>query len=320
MAEREIKADSHADVGPFEADLEEYLMYLRVERNLSDASVGAYRRDLVDYLAFLHGAGIGSYGDIERGNVTDYIADLRDREYAPSSVERHVAALRGFHKFLVREGTTEANPASSVPLPKKPARLPSAITIEQVGALLDQEFPDSPAGLRDHAILEVLYGCGLRVSELCGLDFENLLMDDDMLRVHGKGDKDRLVPLLGSAREALDGYLDLGRPGLHLKSSSSGQDPDAIFLNSRGGRLTRRSVCNLVERYGRKVGLPGLHPHTLRHSFATHLLEGGADLRVLQQMLGHSDISTTQIYTHVDREHIREEYLSTHPRARRRTR
>ena len=162
----------------------------------------------------------------------------------------------------------------------------------------------------------MLYGCGLRVSELTSLGFGNLLLDDELVRVRGKGGKERLVPLLGSARRALDEYLRDGRPHLHAKGKAAAQDPDAIFVNARGGRLTRRSVCKLVEKYGRNVHIEGLHPHTLRHSFATHLLEGGADLRILQEMLGHSDISTTQIYTHVDRSHIREEYLSTHPRAR----
>lgn len=204
----------------------------------------------------------------------------------------------------------------SVPLPKKPELLPEVVTIQQMNDLLEQDFPQDAAGLRDHALLEVLYGCGLRVSELVGLDFANLLLEDDLLRVVGKGSKERMVPCMGKAREVLEEYLRDGRPA--LRCAKRAQDPDAIFLNARGGRLTRRSVMTLVERYGRNVGLEGLHPHTLRHSFATHLLEGGADLRVLQDMLGHSNIATTQIYTHVDRSHIREEYLSAHPRAHKR--
>ena len=316
MAKREIKADSKIDIGPFEGDLDEYLTFLTVERGLSGASVEAYDRDLRDYLGFLFGAGHKTLDDIKRDDITNYMEDLRYRAYASSSVERHVAAIRGFHRFCVRENLAEKDPAASVPLPKKADRLPEVITIEQVAALLDQPFPETPVGLRDRTILEILYGCGLRVSELCGLDFANLLMDDDLVRVRGKGGKERLVPLLGLAAATLKDYLQNARPYLHSKNKPDAQDPDAIFLNARGGRLTRRSVCKLVEAYGRNVGLEGLHPHTLRHSFATHLLEGGADLRVLQEMLGHSDIATTQIYTHVDRSHIREEYLSTHPRAR----
>ena len=311
---REIKAAPEVPLGAFAPDLEDYLVYLRVERGLSGATVEAYGRDLHDYLGFLVGSGIKTYEGIARTTITDYIADLRYREYASSSIERHVAAAKGFHRFCVREGITQVDPISSVPLPKVPAKLPETITVEQIASLLDQPFGETPAGMRDHAILEILYGCGLRVSELVGLDFASLLLSEDLLRVQGKGSKERIVPILGSARRYLEEYLQLARP--HLRTAKTGhQDPDAIFLNARGGRITRRSVCTMVEKYGRNVKLEGLHPHTLRHSFATHMLEGGADLRVLQDMLGHSDISTTQIYTHVDRSHIREEYLSTHPRA-----
>ncbi|MEI3377436.1 MAG: site-specific tyrosine recombinase XerD [Coriobacteriales bacterium] len=313
---RVIKSNAHASIGVFDGALDEYLTYLSVERGLSAASVEAYGRDLRDYLAFMHATGIDSLDGIEREDITDYIEDLRKRGYASSSTERHVAALKGFHRFCVREGLAKTDLAASVPLPKTADRLPQAITIDQVAVLLDQPFASTPAGLRDRAILEMLYGCGLRVSELTSLGFGNLLLDDELVRVRGKGGKERLVPLLGSARQALDEYLRDGRPHLHAKGNAAAQDPDAIFVNARGGRLSRRSVCKLVEKYGRNVRIEGLHPHTLRHSFATHLLEGGADLRVLQEMLGHSDISTTQIYTHVDRSHIREEYLSTHPRAR----
>ncbi|MGI6033844.1 MAG: site-specific tyrosine recombinase XerD, partial [Coriobacteriales bacterium] len=308
-------SDASAPLGPFSSALDEYLMYLAVERGLSSATIESYGRDLRDYLSYLYSHGANALEDITRDMVTGYLSDLRSRQYAASSVERHVAALKGFHKFLVREGLCETDPASSVPLPKKPERLPDVLSVEQVSALLDQPFENSPIGLRDKAILEVLYGCGLRVSELVGLDFSQLLFDDDLIRVRGKGNKERLVPILGTARQALERYLQEGRGGLHTKNGLQAQDPQAIYLNARGGRLTRRSACTIVERYGRKVGIEGLHPHTLRHSFATHLLEGGADLRILQEMLGHSDISTTQIYTHVDRRHVREEYLSTHPRA-----
>lgn len=316
MAERVIKSDAKASIGPFEGGLDEYVTFLAVERGLSKASIEAYRRDLHDYLSFMHSSGIEELDGISRDDITGYIEDLKRREYAGSSIERHIAAVKGFHRFCVREGASMKDPASSVPLPKKPSRLPESTSVEQVSMLLDQPFPATATGIRDKAILEMLYGCGLRVSELCSLGFDNLLLDDDLVRVKGKGSKERLVPLLGSARRALDVYLKDGRPFLHPKNAASPQDPNAIFVNARGGRLSRRSVCSLVEKYGRNVGIEGLHPHTLRHSFATHLLEGGADLRVLQEMLGHSDISTTQIYTHVDRSHIREEYLSTHPRAR----
>lgn len=277
----------------------------------------SYRYDLEDYLTYLHlDCGVDSLDDIRRETITGYVEDLRERGYASRTVERHVAAAKSFHRFCVSEDLTEVDPINSVPLPKVPATLPDVITIEQVAALLDQEFPEAAAGLRDHAILEVLYGCGLRVSELVGLDFSSIMRDEGLLRVHGKGDKDRVVPIIGKAAEALGAYIRDGRPLLRTAKAPRSQDPDAVFLNARGGRLTRRSVMTVVESYGRKVGIKGLHPHTLRHSFATHMLQGGADLRMLQEMLGHSDISTTQIYTHVDLSHIREEYMAAHPRAR----
>jgi len=246
--------------------------------------------------------------------VTAHLAALRARGLAPATVERKAAAIKSFHRFLVREGITENHPTSRLQLPKVPERLPDALSIDQAEALLSQPFPDGPVGLRDRAILEVLYGCGLRASELVGLDTADVDLEAGLVRVLGKGSKERLVPVGGMALLALEAYMRAGRPYLRSQRSASASGP-AVFLNTRSGRLTRQSIHRLVHRYGAKVGLD-LHPHTLRHSYATHMLEGGADLRALQEMLGHSDISTTQVYTHVDRRHVREEYLSTHPRAR----
>jgi integrase/recombinase XerD len=226
-----------------------------------------------------------------------------------------VAAIKSFHAFLVREGHTTNHPTSGMPLPKVPERLPDVIPIEAADRLLEQRFPDGPVGYRDRAVLEVLYGCGLRVSELTGLDVRDVDLDGGFVRVFGKGGKERLVPVAGAAERALREYLARGRPYLKAKKTTVRQDPAALFLNVRGGRLTRQAVFGMVRTYGERVGLR-LHPHTLRHSFATHMLQGGADIRSLQEMLGHADISTTQVYTHVDREHVREEYLTTHPRAR----
>ncbi len=189
------------------------------------------------------------------------------------------------------------------------------ISIDDAERLLSQPFPDGAAGLRDRAILETLYGCGLRVGELVGLDTGDIDLEAGFLRVFGKGSKERFVPVGGMAAHALAAYRSQGRPFLSPRRSA-GPATSALFLNTRGGRLSRQAVFKIVRTYGARVGLDGLHPHTLRHSFATHLLEGGADLRALQEMLGHADISTTQVYTHVDRRHVREEYLSTHPRAR----
>ena len=289
----------------------EYLDYLAIERGSSDNTVAAYGRDLSRYVAWLSERGVSEPDDVTRPLVEEHVAALVDVGLAPASVERAVSAIKGFHRFMVTDEICSAFPTSDLPLPAKPARLPDVISVEDAERLLDQSFPQTPTGLRDHAILEVLYGCGLRASELCGLDVRAVQLDEGLLRVFGKGDKERVVPLLGAALDALEAYLDRGRGAL------VGRRPcDAVFLNVRGGRLSRQSVHTIVERYGRVADIEGLHPHTLRHSFATHLLEGGADLRVVQELLGHANIATTQLYTHVDRAHIRRVYLAAHPRAR----
>ena len=293
----------------------EYLGYLSVERGYSRHTIAAYGRDLRDYVAFLSQRAVSDLTIVTRDDVTAFIAALWERGLAPSTVERRVAAVKGLHKFLVREGITDNHPTARLPLPKVPERLPEVISIEDVDRLLGQPFPDSPAGLRDRAMLETLYGCGLRVSELTGLELSGVDISAGYLRVFGKGGKERIVPVAGMAAHALDAYLKNGRPRLRPKKSLRGVDTSAVFVNTRGGRISRQGVFVIVRSYGDRVGLK-MHPHTLRHSFATHLLEGGADLRALQEMLGHADITTTQVYTHVDRRHIREEYLSTHPRAR----
>lgn len=286
-----------------------------MERGLSRNTVDAYRRDLTGYLEFLAERGISRPDDVTRRAIEDFVAAKRDAGFAGSSIERALSAVKGFHRFMVREGLSSIHPTSAMRLPKKDERLPDFISIDDAIALLDQPFPDTPAGERDHAVLEVLYGCGLRVSELCGLDLADLYLDEEFLRVMGKGSKERLVPITGTARAAIASYCyDGARASLaaHARRTATNS---AVFLNKNGGRLSRQSVHTLCERYGRAVGIEGLHPHTLRHSFATHMLAGGADLRVLQEILGHSDISTTQIYTHLDRTQLREVYLSAHPRA-----
>lgn len=292
--------------------LEEYLDYVAVERGCSPNTVLAYGRDLRDYLVALGHEGVTLPSQVTRERIEDHVRRLRERGMAVSSVERALSAIKGFHRFMAVERISATHPAANLPLPKKPERLPDVISREQAASLLDQPFPAMPAGQRDHAIVEVLYGCGLRVSELTGLDLRRVLFDEQVLRVVGKGDKERIVPIVGTAARALADYLERWRPQLvnpHVSTS-------AVFLNTRGRRLSRQSVHAIVARCGALVGISGLHPHTLRHSFATHLLEGGADLRVVQELLGHADISTTQLYTHLDRSHIREVYLEAHPRAR----
>ena len=292
-------AAARGQASPLQSAKAEYLSYLAVERGTSPLTVSAYGHDLDDYLVFLDGIGVTAPAAVTHDHVLGYLSDLVGRDMAPATVERHAAAVKGFHKFLVREGITENHPTSQMSLPKVPGHLPDVLTIEQADALLSQPFPDSALGLRDRAILEVLYGCGLRVSELCGLDLREVMLDEEIVRVLGKGSKERIVPIMGSAARAMGEYLEQWRPTLVGAKPTS-----AVFLNARGGRIY--------------AGREGLHPHTLRHSFATHMLEGGADLRVVQELLGHASIATTQLYTHVDRTHIRMVYLEAHPRARRR--
>lgn len=299
----------------FKSIAQDFLDYMSVERGASPLTIEAYRRDICRYLDFLVESGISEIDQVQRGNVTDYLGALNEFGYAPASVERAVSAVKSFHRFAVRENLAEHDPTATVRLPQVPDTLPDVLSLTQVTSLLEQVFPSNAIGQRDKAILETLYGCGLRVSELVGLDLSALMLSDGYLRVTGKGARERIVPLAGKAEEALRAYLGQARGQLHPKRVSAVADGSAVFLNSRGRRLSRQAVHKLVARYGALVGVDNLHPHTLRHSYATHMLEGGADLRAIQELLGHSDIITTQIYTHVSRSHLREEYLSTHPRA-----
>lgn len=290
----------------------EYLNYLAIERGSSRNTVAAYGRDLERYLESLEKEGVTQPDDVTRENIEHHVAALSKQGLAASSMERAVSAIKGFHRFMVAERITTQHPAANIPLPKKPERLPDVISREQAAALCDQPFAQTPTGQRDHAILEVLYGCGLRVSELCDLELSRVYLNEGLLRVIGKGNKERIVPIVGSAARVLTDYLDHWRGQLVSPRYSASE----VFLNAHGKRLSRQSVHTLVAKYGAVVGIKDLHPHTLRHSFATHMLEGGADLRIVQELLGHSDISTTQLYTHLDRSHIRAVYLEAHPRAK----
>lgn len=291
--------------------MKEFLGYLAVERGSSRNTIQAYGRDLRRYVSFLEGLGVTDPDDVTRQQVERHLEELSQAGLSASSVERALSSIKSFHRFMVAEQITSNHPTAELPLPKTQKRLPQVLTIDQAQALLDQPFPDDAPGQRDRTMLEVLYGCGLRASELCGLDVRDVYLDDELVRVMGKGSKERLVPLMGTAKRAMGDYLERWRPTL----LRDGRSP-AVFLSVRGRRVTRQTVYTVVERAGRMVGLEGLHPHTLRHSFATHLLEGGADLRIVQELLGHASISTTQIYSHVDRTHVRWDYLTAHPRAK----
>ncbi|MCL2807304.1 MAG: tyrosine recombinase [Coriobacteriia bacterium] len=296
------------------AALKEYLQYMRVEKGASPATLEAYQRDLNRFICEMDQAAPAN--SLSYQGILSYLSLLVDLGLAPASLKRNVAAIKSFCGFLVRDGLATNNAAENLKIPKVPAHLPSALSIEQIGELLDQAFDLTPRGLRDKAVLELLYGCGMRVSELVGLDLAECDLNGGLIRVFGKGSKERLVPLEGAAARALSTYLSEARGMLHTKQATAPPEGSAVFLNARGRRLSRHGVYDLVVDYGERVGLANLHPHSLRHSYATHLLEGGCDLRSIQQLLGHASISTTQVYTHVGRTHLREEYLTCHPRAK----
>lgn len=302
-------------VTEIEEYIREFLDYLRIERGSSANTIDAYGRDLGAFAAFAAGKGVTEWRDVDRSLAEGFREALFAEGYGASTVKRRLSALKSLSRYCTLEGYGKGNVASAVPLPKLTAQLPDVLTISQVELIMERSDRQDAAGLRDRALLEVLYGSGLRASEACGLDMDDLFFGEGFCRVRGKGDKERFAPLSGSAHRALERYFADGRP--FLRSSRASQAP-AVFLNRRGGRLSRQSVHHIVEEAGQMAGIEHLHPHTLRHCCATHLLQGGADLRLIQEILGHSDISTTQIYTHLDREHVRAEYLAAHPRARRR--
>lgn len=292
---------------------EDYIGYLVAERGASPATVAAYRGDLGKYQMFLESERkVHDASGVKREDVAAFVASLSEAGFAPSTVERRLSVVKGYHRFLVREGFSQVDPTQTVPLPRKPRTLPDVLSVAQVTKLLDGLPCTTPIEKRDACVLEVLYGCGLRVSELVGLDVDRVYFDEGCLRVLGKGSKERIVPFSGMALQRMREYLDEARPEL---TCSTAHPLPAVYLNARGGRLTRQSVHCIVARAGMAIGVENLHPHTLRHSFATHLLEGGADLRAIQEMLGHSDIATTQIYTHVQASQLKEEYFAAHPRA-----
>jgi len=302
-------------------EAERYLDHLAVERGLSEHTLAAYRRDLRRYAAFLARKDILEAGAVEEATIRSFVASLsasthgpNDAPYRATSVARTLSAVRSFHRFLLREGVTDRDPAVGVPQPRLPRSLPRPLPVEDVRRLLEAPDEGSPIGLRDRAILELLYGSGLRISELTGLDVDDLDLEEGSVRVLGKGGKEREVPLGSFGRDSIGAYLTRGRPAL-----ASAVTRGAVFLNARGGRLSRQSCARLLGRYVRLAGIDRrVTLHTLRHSFATHLLEGGADVRVVQELLGHASVATTQLYTLVTARHLREVYEEAHPRARRR--
>ena len=299
-----------------------YLDHLSVERGLAANTLTSYRRDLRRYQQYLVERGIDDLGGISETTVSDFLVRLRegDAEHAPlssTSAARTVVAVRGFHRFAVRDGLTSADPAVSVKPPAPAKRLPKALPLADVEAILEAAgAAGTTLALRDRALLEVLYGTGARISEAVGLDVDDLDPVDGTVLLRGKGGKERLVPVGSFARDAVDAYLVRGRPDL-VVASTAATTAGALFLNARGGRLSRQSAWAVLVKAAERAGVTrDVSPHTLRHSFATHLLDGGADVRVVQELLGHASVTTTQVYTLVTVDNLRQVFATAHPRAR----
>lgn len=294
---------------------EELLNWLVVEKGRSANTVAAYRRDLAAYEAWLSQR---RAHEVDPDTVAEYVAHLHSRGLAPASVARSLVAVRSLHRFLVQEGECSGDPTADIRPPSLPQALPKALSEEEVASLLASVTGHAPTQLRDRAVLELLYGTGMRISELTGLSLGDVMIEEQLVRVLGKGNKERLLPLGRYARAALLEWTSpRGRPALLRARPANKPTSDALFLNVRGGRLTRQGAWGIVKHYGALAGLDGrLSPHVLRHSCATHLLDHGADIRVVQELLGHASIATTQVYTKVSADRLKAAYLAAHPRAR----
>ena len=290
----------------------EYMIMLKVERTLAKNTLESYQRDLNQYHSFLKDdLKITSIRNVTLGHIRTYVRHLSDKSMAANSVKRAISTIRTYHNFLLAEGKMKDNPAQLLDTPKIPQKLPNILTIQEIDTILNIIPNDKPMAIRDLAIFEMMYSCGLRVTELCDIKTTDILWDSDIIRVNGKGNKQRFVPIGPIARDNLKNYLNHKRPSLADKNHNVVE----LFLSQNGRKLTRMMIWILLKKWTDASNLQKkVSPHTLRHSFATHLLEGGADLRSVQEMLGHADISTTQVYTHLDKEHLKEVHRTFHPR------
>jgi integrase/recombinase XerD len=302
---------------PLPLEVEDWLTWLAAEKGRSSNTLRAYRRDLGRYWAWTSGRG-ATLDDARPADLDAYVGHLRSLGLAPASVARAMVAVRSYHRFRADEGLTEGDPSASVDTPRVPSGLPKALTEDEITALLDVVVGDDVVARRDRALLELLYGTGARISEACGLRLGDLDLDGGLVRLFGKGAKERVVPLGRLARAALGEWLaPEGRGALAPEQWARRGDAEAVFLNQRGGRLSRQGAWAVVRRHGDAAGLGGrLTPHVLRHSCATHMLDHGADIRAVQELLGHASISTTQVYTLVSTERLFSAYDAAHPRAR----
>ncbi len=297
----------------FQYAVEDYIHFIQVERQLSVNTLASYRRDLESYVIFLQNAeGMADFNRVERTTILRHLEQLRAQGKTSRTIARHISSIRSFHQFLLREKRAESDPTVHLEMPTIEQKLPNILSIEEIEALLMAPNRSKPQGIRDLAMLELLYGSGMRISELIALDLADIHLTMGFVRVFGKGGKERIIPLGKSALSAISSYLNNARGQLQGKYPKT----DAFFINQRGKRLTRQGCWKLMKEHALKAGIQHeLTPHTLRHSFATHLVENGADLRAVQEMLGHADISTTQIYTHISKTRLSEVYKQFHPRA-----
>ncbi|MFA3782514.1 site-specific tyrosine recombinase XerD [Melioribacteraceae bacterium 4301-Me] len=291
--------------------INEYLTLIRIEKNLSDNTVNSYSSDIKKFLSFAEKNNITDLNDIDSNLIAQYFHLQRERGISGSSMARYLSSLKGFFKYLFKSKYIKKNPTESLNSSTKSRKLPLVLTFPEIEKILNAPEVNNKLGLRDKAILELLYSCGLRVSELINIKITDLFFNEDVIRVFGKGSKQRIVPIGRSAVEWIKKYLVESRPLIEKKNHSK----NYLFLNSKGSKLTRMAIWKIVAKYAQLAGLEKkVHPHIFRHSFATHLLEGGADLRAVQEMLGHVDISTTQIYTNVDRNYVKQVHKEHHPR------
>lgn len=297
----------------FQYAVEDYIHFIQVERQLSVNTLASYRRDLESYVHFLKEAeGMSDFSVVERTTILRHLEQLRAQGKTSRTIARHISSIRSFHQFLLREKRAETDPTVHLEMPTIEQKLPNILSIQEIEALLTAPNKSKPQGIRDLAMLELLYGSGMRISELIALDLADIHITMGFVRVFGKGGKERIIPLGKSALSAINAYLNGARSQLQGKYPKT----DAFFINQRGKRLTRQGCWKLMKEHALKAGIQHeLTPHTLRHSFATHLVENGADLRAVQEMLGHADISTTQIYTHISKTRLSEVYKQFHPRA-----
>lgn len=298
----------------FEHFLLDYVSYQSLARGLAENSIVSYRKDLTRYLTFLEQElDVQDITDVTLEEIESYLQTLYDMGLSSRTIARNISSIRGFHDYLVAERITKDNAAEIIELPKFTQKLPDVLDLDEIEQMLDVFEGEKAASIRNKAILETLYGAGMRVSELTGLGVQDCIFEIGFFRVIGKGSKERLVPMGKANKEILSRYMDEVRP-LFFKSADKAKGK--VFLNQRGGALTRMSIWNIVQQAAQKANIKkNVYPHIFRHSFATHLLEGGADLRSVQEMLGHSSILTTEIYTHVDRQFLRQNYMEFHPRS-----